>query len=93
MDGVEPGRQDLAHANQPITGGSLMNMIVRLAFVAGLGLALSGCAVAEVGGAVIGAGATVAGAAVDVTTTVVGTAASTISGSSDSDKKDDKKPD
>lgn len=70
-----------------------MNMMFRLSVVAALGLALSGCAVAEVGGAVIGAGATVAGAAVNVTTTVVGTAASTVTGSSDSDKKDDKKPD
>jgi hypothetical protein len=70
-----------------------MNMIVRLVFVAGLGLVLSGCAVAEVGGAVVGAGVTVAGAAVDATTTVVGAAADTVAGDSDKDKKDGKKPD
>jgi hypothetical protein len=93
MDGVEPGRQDLARADRPLTGGSFMKVLFRLGAVAVLGLVLSGCAVAEVGGAVVGAGATVAGAAVDVTTTVVGTAASTVTGSGDSDKDKKDKPD
>jgi hypothetical protein len=70
-----------------------MKIIIRVVVAATLGMALYGCAVAEVGGAVIGAGATVAGAAVDVTTTVVGTAAGTVTGGSDSDKDKKDKPD
>jgi hypothetical protein len=70
-----------------------MNSLVRVIAAATLGMALYGCAVAEVGGAVIGAGATVAGAAVDVTTTVVGTAARTVSGGGESDKDKKYKPD
>jgi hypothetical protein len=70
---------------------AFMSVLVRIAVLASVGIALSGCAVAEVGGDVIGAGVTVAGAAVDVTTTVVSTAASTITGGSSKDGSDDKK--
>jgi hypothetical protein len=54
-----------------------------------LGLGLSGCAVAEVGGAVIGVGATVVSTAVSVTGDVVSAGVGAITGSGDSD--DDKK--
>ena len=52
-----------------------------------LGLGLSGCAVAEVGGAVIGAGVSVVGTAVSVTGDVVGAAAGAVTGSDSDDKK------
>jgi hypothetical protein len=87
----------------PASKGKPMSMIFRLALVAALGAALSGCAVAEVGGDVVGAGIGVASTAVDVTTTavsttatVVGAAANTVAGSdkkSDDKSDDNKKPD
>lgn len=52
-----------------------------------LGLGLSGCAVAEVGGAVIGAGASAVGTAVDVTGDVVGAAAGAVTSGDSDDKK------
>jgi hypothetical protein len=70
---------------------AFMSVLVRIAVLGCVGIALSGCAVAEVGGDVIGAGVTVAGAAVDVTSTVVSTAASTVTGGSSKDDSDAKK--
>ena len=55
-----------------------------------LGIGLSGCAVAEVGGAVIGAGASVIGTAVSVTGDVVGAAAGAVTGGNSDDKKKSK---
>ena len=53
-----------------------------------LGFGLSGCAVAEVGGAVIGAGASVVGTAVSVTGDVVSAGVGAVTGGdSDSGKK------
>jgi hypothetical protein len=52
---------------------------------------LSGCAVAEVGGAVVGAGVSVVSTTVDVAGDVVGGVASTVSGGSkDKESKQDK---
>jgi hypothetical protein len=64
-----------------------MRAVVAISALLLLGIGLSGCAVAEVGGAVIGAGASVVGTAVDVTGDVVGAAAGAVTGSDSDDKK------
>ena len=64
-----------------------MRMIATVSSLILLGIGLSGCAVAEVGGAVIGAGASAVGTAVDVTGDVVGAAAGAVTGGDSDDKK------
>jgi hypothetical protein len=66
-----------------------MRVLITVSALLVLGLGLSGCAVAEVGGAVIGAGASVVGTAVSVTGDVVSAGVGAVTGSGDSD--DDKK--
>jgi len=66
-----------------------MSVALRLSVLALVAAGLSGCAVAEVGGAVIGAGVDVASTAVHVTGDVVGGAADAATGGSSSDKKSD----
>jgi hypothetical protein len=64
-----------------------MSIVLRLSLLALAVAGLSGCAVAEVGGAVIGAGVSVASTAVHVTGDVVGGAADIATGGSSDDKK------
>jgi hypothetical protein len=64
-------------------GENIMRRIAILAALTGLGLSLSGCAVAEVGGAVVGAGVSAASTAVSVTGDVV---SAPFSGGGDKDK-------
>ena len=64
-----------------------MTFVVRIAALAVLAASLSGCAVAEIGGAVIGAGVDVASTAVHVTGDVVGGVADAATGGSSDDKK------
>jgi hypothetical protein len=52
-------------------GKNTMRRIALVAALMGLGLCLTGCAVAEVGGAVVGAGVSAASTAVSVTGDVV----------------------
>lgn len=67
-----------------------MRAIVIASTLVLLGFGLSGCVVAEVGGAVIGAGASAVGTAVDVTGDVIGGVAGAVTGSDSDDKKKSK---
>jgi len=66
-----------------------MKKLVSIAVLLSAAFLLSGCVVAEVGGAVVGAGVTVVSTAVDVTADGVKAVAHTVGGS-DEKKADDK---